>query len=68
MNESKGAKVLWNDLQQAVKLIAPNSFIRWDVSTGNQGQTMNIPFEKMAANVTAYLASYWLLSTDKGAT
>lgn len=55
-------------LQLAVKLIRPNSYISWDVSTGNQGQTMNIPFEQRAANVTAYAASYWLLSTDKGKT
>jgi hypothetical protein len=55
-------------LQQAVELIGPNSFISWSVSTGNQGQTMNIPFEKRAANVTAYSASYWLLSTDNGST
>ena len=29
---------------------------------------MNIPFEQRAANVTAYWASYWLLSTDNGST
>ncbi|MCX4240471.1 heme-binding protein [Paraliomyxa miuraensis] len=55
-------------LQDAVALIRPNYFIRWDVSTGNQGQTMNIPFEQRQANVTSYAASYWLLSTDGGTT
>lgn len=54
-------------LQQAVDLVQPNSYIQWGVSTGNQGQTMNIPFEKRAANVSAYSAMYWLLSTDGGA-
>ncbi len=54
-------------LQAAVELIKPNKYINWNVSTGNQGQTMNIPFEQRAANVTEYTASYWLLSNDGGA-
>ncbi len=53
-------------LQKGVAALKPNSWIHWAVSTGNQGQTMNIPFEKRAANVTAYSADYWLLSTDGG--
>lgn len=54
-------------LQTAVDLIKPDKYINWNVSTGNQGQTMNIPFEQRAANVTGYTASYWLLSNDGGA-
>lgn len=53
-------------LQTAVGLIKPNAYINWNVSTGNQGNTMNIPFEESAANVATYTASYWLLSTDGG--
>ena len=53
-------------LQIAVDLINPDKYICWIVSTGNQGQTMNIPFERRAANVTEYKAMYWLLSNDGG--
>ena len=55
-------------IQTAVAMIAPTHYITWTVSTGNQGMTMNIPFEHSASNVTAYSASYWLLSTDGGKT
>ncbi len=54
-------------LNTAIGLIKPNNWIHWNVSTGNQGQSINIPFEKRASNVTAYSADYWLLSTDGGA-
>jgi len=53
-------------LQTAVKLINPTHYIEWHVSTANQGHAINIPFEQRAANVTAYAASYWLLSADGG--
>ena len=53
-------------LNTAIGLIKPNNWIHWNVSTGNQGQSINIPFEKRASNVTAYSADYWLLSTDGG--
>ena len=53
-------------LSTALGLIKPNSWIHWNVSTGNQGQTMNIPFEQRSAKVTAHAADYWLLSTDSG--
>lgn len=54
-------------LQTAIGLIQPNQYITWSVSTGNQGQAIDIPFEQRMANVTGYTASYWLLSTDGGA-
>lgn len=53
-------------LQTAVGLIQPSHYIEWHVSTANQGHATNIPFEERAANVTAYTASYWLLSKDGG--
>jgi hypothetical protein len=55
-------------IQQAVALIAPNSYMSWSVSTQNKGATLNIPFEQRQADVAAYAASYWLLSTDDGST
>lgn len=59
-------------LQQAVEIIAPNSYIHWKVTTApltsGQGSVTNIPFEDRRASVTAYSAEYWLLSTDGGNT
>ena len=53
-------------IQKAVKLVAPNMFIHWSVSTENKGETMNIPFEQREVDVAAYSADYWLLSNDVG--
>lgn len=55
-------------IQNAVALIKPNAYIAWSVSTANKGATLNIPFEQRQADVAAYSASYWLLSTDGGST
>jgi len=55
-------------IAQAVTAIAPNAYMTWSVSTQNQGATMNIPYEQRLADVADYAASYWLLSTDNGAT
>lgn len=53
-------------IQDAIGLIKPDKYFSWIVSSGNQGQTINIPFEKRESQVTAYEASYWLLSNDGG--
>lgn len=53
-------------LQDGVAALQPNHYIHWSVTTGNQGGTLNIPFEHRDANVTAYSADYWLLSTNSG--
>ena len=52
----------------AVAAIAPNAYMTWSVSTQNQGATMNIPYEQRLSDVVDYAATYWLLSTDHGAT
>ncbi len=55
-------------LQQAVAIITPDSYMHWSVTTrpltngqNGAGSVTNIPFEQLAANVTAYEADYWLL-------
>jgi hypothetical protein len=52
-------------IQRAVALIEPDSFIHWRVSTepsiNGRGHVTNIPFEQRVANVTAYIADYWML-------
>ena len=52
-------------LQEAVHLIQPESFIHWRVTTQplphGQGKVVNIPFEQQLANVTDYVADYWML-------
>ena len=53
-------------LQKAVGIINPTNFIHWSVNTDPAGHAIDIPFEERAANVTAYSADYWLLSTDGG--
>jgi hypothetical protein len=55
-------------IQEAYSLIAPNQVIHWHVTTSNQGNTMDIPFEQRVANVFEYSADYWLLSNDGGST
>jgi len=64
-------------LQEAVKLLKPDAYLYWSVTTDPlpnaehpvaQGSVTNIPFEQKRANVASYKAEYWLLSTDGGKT
>lgn len=56
-------------LQEAVRIIAPESFMHWSVTTepvhGEEGVVTNIPFEQEVSKVTQYLADYWMLFKDK---
>lgn len=61
----------WNSnqpLQIAVKKLKPTHHMHWRVTTsplaGEHGEVTNIPFEQRRANVTAYWADYWMLSTN----
>lgn len=63
-------------LQLALKIIQPNAYIHWRVTTQplftspsaflQSGSVTNIPFEDHKARVTDYWADYWLLSKDSG--
>lgn len=55
-------------IQKAEAIIKPDSFMHWSVTTrpltngqDGRGSVTNIPFEQLAADVTAYAADYWLL-------
>jgi hypothetical protein len=56
-------------LQIAVKIIAPESYMHWSVTTdtvhGERGVVTNIPFEQEVSKVTDYLADYWMLFKGK---
>ncbi|MGA7158784.1 MAG: heme-binding protein [Acidobacteriaceae bacterium] len=56
-------------LQEAVKIIAPESYMHWSVTTEagqhGKGVVTNIPFERAVSNVTAYFADYWMLFKGK---
>ncbi|MGB7136737.1 MAG: heme-binding protein [Acidobacteriaceae bacterium] len=56
-------------LQEAVKIIQPESFMHWSVTTepGQHGKGIvtNIPFEREVSNVTEYFADYWMLFKEK---
>lgn len=60
-------------LQEAVKLLKPDAYLHWCVTTEPlpdaehataRGSVTNIPFEQRRANAESYKAEYWLLSTD----
>lgn len=58
-------------LQEAVKIIEPDSYMHWRVTTdetilGEKGYVTNIPFEERVSNVTVYEAEYWLMYKSSG--
>lgn len=56
-------------LQQAVAIISPESYMHWHVTTEPQsnvrGHVIDIPFEQRVSDVTDYWADYWLLFKGK---
>jgi len=55
-------------IQMAVQILQPTNYIHWSVTTKNgSGATANIAFEQRNADVTDYVANYWLMAKDDDA-